>query len=277
MRKPWWQHEATIAWALILFFPLGIFMMWRYAPWRGRFKWLWTAAAAIVALLIVAGAAGGGGTEDSSRNAEATGSTGTNAQTEAVSPTMTTQELAYVEGVATGEAEDARVATAAAEQTKAPQPTETPEPTRTPEPATPPRLTAEECDYLTEVAEEYATPLSESLPKFVDLSYQAASDPMLIFDNEWKIEVATELATWSVSRERFAAMTPPSSLAGFHAKFLDALTRLDSAGTLFAEGVDEVDPDKINRASAQMNEGTALLDEANDLLTQFQSEHSGGC
>jgi hypothetical protein len=134
-----------------------------------------------------------------------------------------------------------------------------------------------ECDYLTEVAEEYATPLSESLPRFVNLSYQAASDPTLIFDDEWRMEVVIELAIWSVSRERFAAMTPPSSLASFHAKFLDALTRLQMAGNLFAEGVDEVDAEKISRASAQMSAGTALLDEASDLLTQFRSEHSSGC
>jgi len=63
MKKHWWQHEAAIAWALILFFPLGIFMMWRYAPWRNRFKWLWTTLAAIVVLIIVAGIVGGSETQ----------------------------------------------------------------------------------------------------------------------------------------------------------------------------------------------------------------------
>jgi hypothetical protein len=46
---------------MILFFPLGILMMWLYAPWRNRFKWMWTGIAAFLALIVVAGAASGGG------------------------------------------------------------------------------------------------------------------------------------------------------------------------------------------------------------------------
>lgn len=133
MKKPWWQQEGAIAWALILFFPLGIFMMWRYAPWRNRFKWLWSAAAAIVILFIVAGAVGGRETKDSSNRAEMPDLAPTTPQTGTVAaPTMTTQELAYVQAVATQEGERAQVTTIAAEQTKAAQPTETPEPTPMP-------------------------------------------------------------------------------------------------------------------------------------------------
>jgi len=32
--------------------------MWRYAPWRKRFKWMWTGVAAFAALIIVASAVG---------------------------------------------------------------------------------------------------------------------------------------------------------------------------------------------------------------------------
>jgi hypothetical protein len=44
VKRPWWQHEAAIAWALILFFPLGLWLMWKHAPWRPAVKWGWTAA-----------------------------------------------------------------------------------------------------------------------------------------------------------------------------------------------------------------------------------------
>lgn len=58
--KPWWQREPTFAWALILFFPLGLWLMWNYAPWRIPIKWAWTAGfAALVAIFIVAGATSG--------------------------------------------------------------------------------------------------------------------------------------------------------------------------------------------------------------------------
>jgi len=116
MKKPWWQHEAAIAWALILFFPLGIFMMWRYAPWRNRFKWLWTTAGAIVVLLVVAGAVGGSEAGDSVAQ--------TDADETVAAPTMTAQELAYVGAIATQEAERAQAATAeAVRQEASPSPT----------------------------------------------------------------------------------------------------------------------------------------------------------
>ena len=52
----WWQREATIAWAILFFFPVGLFLMWRYAPWRNRFKWTWSFVVPVVALIAVSGA-----------------------------------------------------------------------------------------------------------------------------------------------------------------------------------------------------------------------------
>jgi len=60
MKKPWWQHEVTIAWALILFFPLGLLLMWIYAPWRKGFKWLWTAVFVIISTIVIATPSGKG-------------------------------------------------------------------------------------------------------------------------------------------------------------------------------------------------------------------------
>jgi competence protein ComEC len=57
-KPPWWQHEAAIALALILFFPLGIYLMWKHAPWRNRFKWVWSVLAPLVALVVLAGVFG---------------------------------------------------------------------------------------------------------------------------------------------------------------------------------------------------------------------------
>lgn len=33
-RRHWWQSEPVVAWALLLFFPLGLWMMRRYTDWR---------------------------------------------------------------------------------------------------------------------------------------------------------------------------------------------------------------------------------------------------
>jgi hypothetical protein len=56
VKRPWWQQGVAIAWAMILVFPLGILLMWLYAPWRGRFKWIWTGVAAFAALVIIGAA-----------------------------------------------------------------------------------------------------------------------------------------------------------------------------------------------------------------------------
>lgn len=147
----------------------------------------------------------------------------------------------------------------------------------TPEPTSLPELTAEECDYLAEVAEWYITPLYNSLLRLMDHVSLAASDPTLIFEDWWLSVAAAELELWSRLRDLLALMTPPPDLVAVHTNFLAASTRLDNSGTLIAQGVDEFDPDKINRATVQMIEATALLNEGNDLLTLFSSQHSSGC
>ena len=67
-KQPWWQQEVSIAWALILFFPLGLWLMWKYAPWRNRFKWIWTGVTPFAALMIVAAAIPQQNNENSASN-----------------------------------------------------------------------------------------------------------------------------------------------------------------------------------------------------------------
>lgn len=117
MKRPWWQHEAAIAWALILFFPLGIFMMWRYAPWRNRFKWVWTGAGGIVALVIVAGVVGG--TESTTSDVQKEANVGSGGATATVQQPQPAESTTPQQG----------------SQTTVPQATETPQPTKPPEPS----------------------------------------------------------------------------------------------------------------------------------------------
>ena len=49
--QPVWQRQIVIAGLIILVFPLGLFLMWRYAPWRNAFKWLWTIIVLVVFVL----------------------------------------------------------------------------------------------------------------------------------------------------------------------------------------------------------------------------------
>ena len=47
-KRPWWQHEAIIIAALLVYFPIGLVLMWLWAPWRKRFKWAWTGVAVLL-------------------------------------------------------------------------------------------------------------------------------------------------------------------------------------------------------------------------------------
>lgn len=49
-RKKWYQKTGWIIFWLIFFFPLGLFLMWRYTNWKKPVKWIITAFFLIVAI-----------------------------------------------------------------------------------------------------------------------------------------------------------------------------------------------------------------------------------
>jgi hypothetical protein len=124
-KRPWWQHEAAIAWAMILLFPLGVLLMWLYAPWRNRFKWMWTGITAFLALMILVGAMSGSSGNDTGKELSVGRATA-----EATTPTLTADQIAFVEAVSTQEAEQATASAVPAQQTRAARPTSTPVPPR---------------------------------------------------------------------------------------------------------------------------------------------------
>lgn len=51
--KPFWQTDAFIVLALVVFWPIGLFLMWKYTPWRKWVKGLLTAFFLIGAIPIL--------------------------------------------------------------------------------------------------------------------------------------------------------------------------------------------------------------------------------
>jgi hypothetical protein len=45
---------VTVAWALILFAPVGVVLMWKYTTWRNRVRWGWTVFFAVVWAFAIA-------------------------------------------------------------------------------------------------------------------------------------------------------------------------------------------------------------------------------
>lgn len=66
----WWKSQPAVIAGMILFFPIGLILMWLYAPWRTRTKWIWSAVFAVLLSLFVIG--GIVGDEESTKNEAAT-------------------------------------------------------------------------------------------------------------------------------------------------------------------------------------------------------------
>lgn len=68
MNKKWYKNPIAIIALLILFFPIGLFLMWKYANWNKAVKWVVTG---VFALLVVSSAT-------SSKNTKTESTTQTN-------------------------------------------------------------------------------------------------------------------------------------------------------------------------------------------------------
>jgi hypothetical protein len=117
--QPWYAQTWAAVVALLFFFPLGLFLMWRYQRWEVWIKTVITVAGSLFTLLVIVSAALG-----------ADGDEGGEAVRQEASPSPRAEAPAA-----------------------APQPTPSPEPTPTTEPSMP-EFTTAECQYLTAVAEQ---------------------------------------------------------------------------------------------------------------------------
>jgi hypothetical protein len=124
-------------------------------------------------------------------------------------------------------------------------------------------ITAAEQAYASAVAEQ-ATTLAGVLTKLGDLlqNYQLG-------DDEWAINVATQLAVIRLVYDEAMAMSPPSSMAEIHSKYTQGLTHYNTMTELLAQGIDALDTDLVEQAATEMNIGTVYITEATNLMNDF--------
>ncbi len=53
-KKRWYQRGGWIIFFLIIFFPVGLYLMWKHAVWTNRTKWIVTGVVAVFALIRLA-------------------------------------------------------------------------------------------------------------------------------------------------------------------------------------------------------------------------------
>lgn len=110
--QPWYSQTWVAVVALVLFFPVGVFLMWRFQRWEVWLKTIITVAAALVAFIIIIAFLTTPADDDEVVGEEATPSPPVEAATPTPEPT---EPMIDPAATATAEAEDAAAATATAE------------------------------------------------------------------------------------------------------------------------------------------------------------------
>ena len=154
MERKWYQQTRVIIASLWLFFPAGLYLMWRYASWSKRWKWGITGIAAALVALTALGAALPAEDPLEGLTPEQVVSVHATATQEALAAqeeearqekiaAQEEQERAYLEALAEQEeqkAEQVQEYLEALEEAVARQTAEAPEPTETPKPTPEPTV-----------------------------------------------------------------------------------------------------------------------------------------
>ena len=143
--------------------------------------------------------------------------------------------------------------------TPTPIPSPTLRPTNTPTPVPSPTWTPtpdvrKEQAYRFEVAEIIAGDwgLATSLGIVGELLTQAGENPVLMFSDEWKLQLAVALTGLRTAYQAILELSPPQNLKRFHDHLVDALYYCDASVDKFVEGIDNFDVDAIGAGSSLM-------------------------
>jgi hypothetical protein len=104
-------------------------------------------------------------------------------------------------------------------------------------------LSDSEMQYV-KVVQDQAGQLSESMQRFHDL----AANPE-VFDDDWKLNLAKELAIWQIIYSDAQKLQPSARLAAVQDCWIGALRDLNNAASEIASGLDHSDVEEINVAN----------------------------
>lgn len=156
--------------------------------------------------------------------------------------------------------------TAAQPTANTPAATATPLPTPTPAPTnTTPVLGVRENLYVIRV-DGIVDGYDFTLRKIDDLINQADGDVALLKDRAWIVEMTTAITLLRSTGDEANALTAPPLFVEAHATLLEAATAFADAADLLAEGVDQLDTDRLDQAFAQITTGSNLLTRAQDAV-----------
>jgi len=147
-------------------------------------------------------------------------------------------------------------------------------PTATP-PASPPSPDATPaCPTLAQAT--YLLALSEIqggvATAFADLGETfalAGEEPLLIFDNDWRLNVAITLTTMNIAAEQIITLNPPPGLEQLHALQFQVADQLEIVTSSSVQGIDEVDDALLDEATTAIARTNTLVARSADIIERF--------
>ena len=146
----------------------------------------------------------------------------------------------------------------------APISTPSPTPTTTPAPCESPSAK----NYFGSVSEEVDS-ISESTDLLGDQFVELTNDPTLLSYDYWRLSVATSLAFMMAGADALLELEAPPSLSELHAVIRQIANETNKAAKLYAEGLDELSPSKIQSANQHILNATGYLQEADRIQTRL--------
>lgn len=140
--------------------------------------------------------------------------------------------------------------------------TETPKPTETPSK----QLSSEEKKYTEEMGQQTIV-TGEAIGKIG--SFLGSNSDMRFWTDNEKISLAIGMALVQNNYTQAEKMSPPDKFKEIHSKYLEASKKYYDSMTSLAQGIDDIDPDKITKAMNLMEEGTKLLEETTSMIKKL--------
>lgn len=106
--------------------------------------------------------------------------------------------------------------------------------------------------------------LRSNLEAIVGLLTKSSENPLLLLDDQWRLEVALHLSVFPMVYDRVQELTPPDSLKNFHTIMLQAINECNQFSAELAQGIDTLDEEILLSANSHMERCAELMVQASD-------------
>ena len=124
--------------------------------------------------------------------------------------------------------------------------------------ATPTCPTLAQATYFLALS-EIQTGVADAFADLGETFALAGEEPLLVFDDDWRLNVAITLTTMNLAAEQIRTLTPPPGLDDLHALQLQIADQLQIVTSSSVQGIDEVD-------AALLDEATTAIARTNTLV-----------